>query len=386
MHSNRAVSSLFQAFGSEEPSPPADRRVRTGEAAMHRGEMIAFALIFPLTVVVASGDILVRQFGTLAGLLLVLPAAFLLLNVLPFILAGRSFKTQWQLWFAGCFLWAIFHSHRSGIVGFVAYLWIAVAVMSVAGVGVLAWRRWMAISGRKGIWARVALLIGAHLVALGVGFQFGWYYSVAMGAAIAAFCCWVILDPTSQVLGPVYTTTDSGEILITIDDGPDPVDTPVLLDLLDRYETKAIFFMIGEKVRKYPELACEVLRRGHEIGNHTQSHPQASFWCASPGRTSREIKECQTTIFEITGMMPVWFRAPVGHRNWFTHPIAEAHGLRVMAWTRRGFDAVEKDPAKVLARILPGMKGGDIVLLHEATPIAATVLEGILKARNKAQI
>jgi len=382
MHLNRAVSSLFQAFGSEENSPPADRRVRTGETAMHRGEMIAFAVLFPLTVVVASGDVLVRLFGTLAGLLLTLPVAFLLLNVLPFIFAGRSPKTQWQLWAAASFLWAIFHSHRGGIVGFMAYLWIAIAVMSAAGVGVLAWRRLMAISGREGVWARAALLVGAHLVALGVGFLFGWYFCIMLGAAIAAFCCWMILNPSSQALGPVYSTTDSGEILITIDDGPDPEDTPRLLDLLDRYETKAIFFMIGDKVRKYPELAREVLRRGHEIGNHTQTHPQASFWCASPGRTRREIEECQETLHEITGVRAVWFRAPVGHRNLFTHPIAGENGLRVMAWNRRGYDAVEQDPSKVLARILPDMIGGDIVLLHEATPIAAEVLEGVLKAQN----
>jgi peptidoglycan/xylan/chitin deacetylase (PgdA/CDA1 family) len=177
----------------------------------------------------------------------------------------------------------------------------------------------------------------------------------------------------------VVRTTDRPDILITIDDGPDPTDTPNLLDLLDRHQAKAIFFMIGEKIRAHPELAREVLRRGHEIGNHTLSHPQASFWGAGPLRTWREIAACQELIEEVTGVRPRWFRAPVGHRNWFTHPVTAALGLRVMAWNRRGYDAVGADVAKVLARIVPGMKAGDIVLLHEATPIAEVVLREVLE-------
>jgi peptidoglycan/xylan/chitin deacetylase (PgdA/CDA1 family) len=82
---------------------------------------------------------------------------------------------------------------------------------------------------------------------------------------------------------------------------------------------------------------------------------------------------------DITGVKPRWFRAPVGHRNFFTHPIATALGMQVMAWNRRGYDAVETDASKVLARILPGLAPGDIVLMHEGTPIAAEVLEGVLE-------
>lgn len=382
MNTNRAVSSLFQAFGSERNPTPADRRVLTGEIAMHRGEMLALAVLIPVTVLVGCGDGLVRLIGPVMGLILAVPVAFMLLNVLPFILPGRSSKSQWQLWFTFCFLWAVFHSQRSGVVGLVSYIWIAVGVMSLAAAGLLAWRKLMALSGEMGIRVRVGLLLVAHLFAIGLGFFYGWHLALLLGAVIAAICCWAVLNPGSQCLGPIYTITDSDDVLITLDDGPDPDDTPRLLDLLDRYDAKAIFFMIGEKVRKHPDLALEVLRRGHEIGNHTQTHPQASFWCASPRRTRQEIEACQKTLFEVTGVMPVWFRAPVGHRNLFTHPIAKENGLRVMGWNRRGFDAVERDVGKVLGRILPGLAKGDIVLLHEATPIAGKVLEEVLIARE----
>jgi peptidoglycan/xylan/chitin deacetylase (PgdA/CDA1 family) len=87
----------------------------------------------------------------------------------------------------------------------------------------------------------------------------------------------------------------------------------------------------------------------------------------------------------VTGFKPRLFRAPVGHRNLFTHPVAAALGLQVMAWSRRGFDAVETDAGKVLERIVAHLGPGDIVLMHEATPIAEQVLEGVLSASQSLQ-
>jgi hypothetical protein len=69
----------------------------------------------------------------------------------------------------------------------------------------------------------------------------------------------------------------------------------------------------------------------------------------------------------------------VGHRNFFTHPIAAEMGLQVMGWNRRGYDAVDSDAGRVLERILTGVLPGDIVLVHESTPIAAEVLDGVLR-------
>ncbi len=376
---NRAVSTVFRAFGGVGESFVADASVLTEQPAMHAGEKRVLSILVPLTVLIAVGDVMVKVLGMIPGLLLAAPVAFLALNVLPFILAGKNPRTQWQLWFSACVLWAVFHAESPGVVGFLSYTWIAVAVMTSAGACLLAWRWLMSLSGNAGVALRLAGVVGSHLAAVVLGFQFGWPFALAAGAVIAAWICWAVLSPYCQWLGHVTLTTDDAEILITIDDGPDPHDTPLLLDLLDRYQTKAVFFMIGEKVRAHPELAQEVVRRGHEIGNHTMTHPQASFWCAGPWRTRREIEDCQKTIGEITGVMPRWFRAPVGHRNLFTHPVANALGLRVMAWNRRGFDAVEKDAGKVLTRILPHLGAGDIVLLHEATPIAEEMLGGVLE-------
>ena len=375
---NRAVSALFRVFAGEGGHVVADAQELATCRGLHGGEMMAFAILVPLTVFGALGDWLGGSLG-IAGWLLALPLGFVVLQFLPFIICTKSQSMQWRLWLAACVAWAIFRRDAGGVVGIFAYVWIAVAVMSLAATGVLGWQASMRWSGKPGISWRMFLLVGLHATAIGIGFRWGWSWALIGAAGIAACCCWAILNPYCQWLGPVHCTTGDGEILITIDDGPDPHDTPLLLDLLDRHHAKAIFFMIGEKVRAHPELAREVVRRGHEIGNHTLTHPAASFWCAGPWRTRREIAGCQQVIGEITGIKPRWFRAPVGHRNLFTHPVVGILGLEVMAWNRRGYDAVEKDAVKVLARILPDLTTGDIVLLHEATPIAAEVLGGVLE-------
>jgi peptidoglycan/xylan/chitin deacetylase (PgdA/CDA1 family) len=380
---NRAVSALFRVFGGEGEPVIADTQELAIGRGMHRGETMALAVLVPLTVAAALGEPLAEWLGTAVGWMLAIPLGFLALNLLPFLFGARTPAMQWLVWLATSLAWAFFRRHAGGVAGLLSYAWIGVGVMNLAAACVLAWRASMGWQGTPGnVWRMLVITI-LHAAAVGVGLKWGWQWGLLSAFAIGLAWCCAVLDPACQWLGPVYRKMDSDKILITIDDGPDPHDTPILLDLLDRYQTKAIFFMIGEKVRAYPELAREVIRRGHEIGNHTMNHPQASFWCASPWRTYREIACCQEVIEEITGTKPRWFRAPVGHRNLFTHPIAGALGLRVMGWSRRGFDAVEKDAGKVLVRILPKLTGGDIVLLHESTPIAPEVLAGVLVAAGK---
>lgn len=375
---NRAISALFRVFGENESPPVADATHLTTLGGMNRQEAMILAILIPATALIGITESLAGVLGPVAGFLLAFPATFLFLQLLPFLFSARSQTLQWRLWLTLCVVWAFNRCHAPGIVGVFASVWIAIGILSLVAKWVLLWRASMTWSGTPGIIWRSLVFLIPHLASLAIGIQYGWPWALLCGAILAVFFCGAVLNPSSQTLGPVTCRTHSTEILITLDDGPDPEDTPRLLDLLDRYQTKAIFFMIGDKVRAHPDLAREVIRRGHEIGNHTMSHPQASFWCAGPWQTQREISQCQATIKEITGIPPRWFRAPVGHRNLFTHAIASAHGLQVMGWTRRGFDAVEKDPAKVLSKIVPSLSKGDIVLLHEATPIAAECLESVL--------
>jgi peptidoglycan-N-acetylglucosamine deacetylase len=109
----------------------------------------------------------------------------------------------------------------------------------------------------------------------------------------------------------------------------------------------------------------EILRRGHTIGNHSATHPAYWFWALGPLRMRREIAQTQTILAGLMGEAPRWFRSVVGMSNPFVHAVLRTHGLARVAWSARGYDGVEGDAAKVVARIERDLAPGAIVLLHE---------------------
>jgi peptidoglycan-N-acetylglucosamine deacetylase len=179
------------------------------------------------------------------------------------------------------------------------------------------------------------------------------------------------LTPRSALLGPNLTrlppeAAASGAIAITIDDGPEPVVTPRVLACLDEYGAKATFFCIGERIARHTDLAREIVRRGHAIENHSQNH-RVGFALLGPRAIEREISAAQATIAGATGVLPGFFRAPAGLRNPLLEPVLAGLGLQLASWTRRGFDTVRRDPEVVLAKLTRGLRGGDILLLHDGS-------------------
>lgn len=200
------------------------------------------------------------------------------------------------------------------------------------------------------------------------------------------------LWPRSTLLGPNLRRLPAGaaaakQVALTIDDGPDPLITPQVLELLDRLGCKATFFCIGERVAAHAEIARDIVRRGHQVENHTQRHC-LYFSAFAPPAMRREILQGQATIAGIVGDPPKYFRAPAGLRNPFLERILSAAGLQLVSWTRRGFDTVTNDPGRVLARLTRNMRAGDILLLHDGhaaltadgSPIILRVLPGLLAA------
>ena len=187
------------------------------------------------------------------------------------------------------------------------------------------------------------------------------------------FSATIIIWPRSRLLGPNMTRLPAaaarrGEVTLTFDDGPDPVVTPQVLDLLDQYGARASFFCIAEKVIAHPELAREIIRRGHSVENHTNSHPHA-FAFFGPNAMRREIDSAQTAIYETTGVASIFFRAPMGFRNPFLAPVAERAGLCYTSWTRRGYDTFAESAEPVLQRLQRDLAAGDILLLHDGRSI-----------------
>jgi peptidoglycan/xylan/chitin deacetylase (PgdA/CDA1 family) len=156
-------------------------------------------------------------------------------------------------------------------------------------------------------------------------------------------------------------------IALTFDDGPDPAVTPQVLDRLERHGARASFFCIGESVRRHPALAREIVARGHRIENHSDHHSKA-FSLFGPHRQRSEIERAQATIRDLVGRAPTLFRAPAGLRNVFLDPILRREGLRLVSWTRRGFDTVSHEPRKIAAKLTRGLGAGDILLLHDGDP------------------
>lgn len=176
------------------------------------------------------------------------------------------------------------------------------------------------------------------------------------------------LWPRSSLLGPNWTRLPRGAphaaIALTIDDGPDPQVTPRVLDALEAAAARATFFCIGERVLQYPQLAREIVRRGHALENHSQRHLHR-FSVLGPRAIRAEVARAQETIAAVTGQTPRFFRAPAGLRNPFLEPVLAHAQLRLVSWTRRGFDTVNGSAERVLARLTRGLAARDILLLHD---------------------
>ena len=223
-------------------------------------------------------------------------------------------------------------------------------------------------------WAGMPLLYGSaavHLAAVAATLARPRLWPWTLGAValdhllIAAAGLW----PRSNWLGPNWTRLPAwsaarGEIAITIDDGPDPEVTPRVLDVLAAFEARASFFCIGERVTRYPDLAQEIVRRGHSVENHSQRH-RHSFSLLGPRRMAAEIAQAQESITQVTGQSPRFFRAPAGLRNPFLEPILQGLKLQLVSWTRRGFDTVNADADDVYRRLSRSLLDGDILLLHD---------------------
>jgi peptidoglycan/xylan/chitin deacetylase (PgdA/CDA1 family) len=175
------------------------------------------------------------------------------------------------------------------------------------------------------------------------------------------------LNPHSQWWGPVIRSfaTSEKEAWITIDDGPTREHTEKILDLLDRFQAPATFFVIGDQVKKFPDSIEKMRARGHEVANHTLTHPHRTFWRATEKRIFAEIDGCAGALSGDAGRGRSFFRAPVGHKNFLVHPVLRRRGMLLIGWTARGFDTGKRTPGEVAARILKQTRPGTIVLLHE---------------------
>jgi peptidoglycan/xylan/chitin deacetylase (PgdA/CDA1 family) len=169
-------------------------------------------------------------------------------------------------------------------------------------------------------------------------------------AAASAATAYGAVHSRAQLFGKTICRTNSPrKLAITFDDGPNPSITPKLLDLLERYNAKATFFVIGRYVRECAELVQETVARGHEVGNHTELHPNL-FWL-NPTKVRVELRLCHDAIRGAIGTPPKWFRPPYGMRNPWVIPAARELGYRTVMWTLLPGDWQEKPAEWLIPRM-----------------------------------
>lgn len=222
--------------------------------------------------------------------------------------------------------------------------------------------------------AWLALFLPSQLVVAMIWWALGWRIGLPLLLVSHLPFVAAVLMPRAGLYGPVLSRLPVADrrVWLTVDDGPSD-DTLALLDLLDRHAARATFFLVGERAARRPELVAEILRRGHGIGNHSHTHPQAWFWALGPKRMAGEVNRAQQTLAALAGAPPRWFRSVVGMTNPFVAGPLKANGLARVAWSARGYDAVRLDAARVAADIGRDLAPGAIVLLHEGAPHGRSV-------------
>jgi len=173
------------------------------------------------------------------------------------------------------------------------------------------------------------------------------------------------MSPTGQWYGRTFTGLKPGskQLALTYDDGPNDPHTLRLLEVLARHDVRATFFLIGRYVNRRPNIARELVRAGHVVGNHTFSHPNLIF--ASAVQTRMQLQDCEQALRDGVGKHSRLFRPPFGGRRPSTLRIARSLGLEPVMWNVTGWDWKGKPADYVERRVSHQIRGGDVILLHD---------------------
>ncbi|MBZ5678547.1 MAG: polysaccharide deacetylase family protein [Acidobacteriia bacterium] len=190
---------------------------------------------------------------------------------------------------------------------------------------------------------------------------------VISGAAIASAVAagYQSMAPTGQWYGRTFTGLPRGtkQLALTYDDGPNDPHTLRLLEVLAKHGVHATFFLIGRYVQQRPDIARDIAKAGHAIGNHTFTHPLLIFKGASEIR--RELSDCNAALRDGLGQPANLFRPPFGGRRPAVLRIARDLGLEPIMWNVTGYDWNAPPAAEIEGKVTKQIRGGDVILLHD---------------------
>lgn len=214
-----------------------------------------------------------------------------------------------------------------------------------------------------------------------------WRLQASLCAALLALCA-LYAGPlhadATDVLAvkrvlPVYSVEREDRVIsVTFDASWGGDKTLGILDLLDEYDARATFFLVGIWVDKYPQLVEEIHSRGHEIGNHSASHPHMTQ--ISESQMRQELDKCSDMIEELTGKRPTLFRPPYGDYNNKVVTLSRDEGYEVVQWSVDSLDWKNRGVDDLVRRATANVQPGDIILFHNDSEYIVEALPRILQA------
>jgi peptidoglycan-N-acetylglucosamine deacetylase len=176
--------------------------------------------------------------------------------------------------------------------------------------------------------------------------------------------------PLRRPLGIEDRTASGRGYALTFDDGPHPLGTPAVLEILAREGAAATFFLVGEQVARDRSLAGEIVAAGHEVGLHCHRH--RNLLRLSPAQVREDIARAEAIIADATGRRPRIYRPPYGVLNACALRLARKRGWRTLLWSQWGRDwEARATPASIAARVTDGAGEGAVLLLHDADDYGA---------------
>lgn len=174
--------------------------------------------------------------------------------------------------------------------------------------------------------------------------------ALAGAGLLAGGYAYAAMWPGSQIFGrTLIAPARAGELALTFDDGPNPEWTPRLLEILDRYDVKATFFLVGKFAEGEPALVRRMVDAGHAVGNHTWKHPNLAM--SSARRIGEELSRTKDVLEQITGRAVRYFRPPFGARRPVALRTAGALGMTPVMWNAMTNDWEERDAGKIAKRL-----------------------------------
>jgi peptidoglycan/xylan/chitin deacetylase (PgdA/CDA1 family) len=191
--------------------------------------------------------------------------------------------------------------------------------------------------------------------------------STAAGITAAVSLGFQSMWPKGQWYGRTFCglPKDSRMLALTYDDGPNDPHTLHLLQILAKHDVHATFFMIGRYVKQRPDIAREVARAGHVIGNHTFNHP--NLIRVSSRETRKELEDCEKALTDAVGEHSALFRPPFGGRRPSTLRVARSLGLDPVMWNMTGYDWRGLPAGYIERKLRNQIRGGSVILLHDGS-------------------